>query len=574
MTTPEDTERPREPEWVEIPDPPAGNRTESDVSDEDRGRPLGAWVLGGGIAAALGGVGLFQSFGSTGLAAGAVTAAGGGAVYGYHKVRNRDGAKTPRTRRSKPAFGPARKGGPKLGRGKGPNLLGGKGAKLGGKGGPKLGKGGGPKLGGKSSKLFSGGKGPKLGSGKAGRLLGGKSGKLGGGRSGKLGGGRGSKLGGKLGRKTTSRLGSVGKSGGRLLGRGGKAGAGIGARGGKLLGGKGKAGIGRWGKSTAGGAGILGRSARKLGGKAGAAALRTKAGQRASRGFKAAKAVMRSTMPGEGRWKNMRDAARGAMGSPRNPFAQWTASIAAALLALTAMGHDKWKRRQAERNKRTAEDPAEAKKPPGPEAPPPGDGEKRTRERDLNRLRLADREEQLRRLIEEFEKLRAEGLIGPKEEVEHEKWRAYLERQIEDLRRVISEETAGTSEPGVIHPTRIHPRRTMTAFPLAAGAAEMNAAAAAHAPQSMLQVANELDQFGEVPTQVALAVRTYTMRLESDYPIHAAVVEKTQEFAIAVAQLKALADEIGPLFRQVHAKDLERFEAPRTNEQAWDVSSV
>jgi hypothetical protein len=500
VTTPEDTEqRPPEAEWVTIPEPPAENRSEPDASDEDRGRPLGAWVLGGGIAAALGGVGLFQAFGTTGLAAGAVTAAGGGAVYGYHKVR---GGRSPLDRAAKRArrtsgraLSGGKKGSPKLGigKGKGPKLGGGKGPKLGGKGGPKLGKGGGPKLGGKSSKLLSG-KGAKLGGGKSGRL---------GGKSGKLFGGRGSKLGGKLGRKATSRLGSVGKSGGKLLGRGGKAGLGKGARGGKLLGGKGKAGVGRWGKSTGGGAGILGRGVRKASRKAGAAAGRTRAG----RGFKAARSAMTGKAAGGSRWsrfKGASKAARSTMRSSRNPFARWAASIAAALLALTAMGHDKWKKRQAQN------------------APPAGtqtNGES------------------------------ADNDTTPTS-------------------------TPEPNDSGVINPTRIHQRRTMTAFPLAAGAAEMNAAAAAHAPQSMLQVANELDQFGEVPTQVALAVRTYTMRLESDYPIHPAVVEKIQEYAIAEAQMKSLADEIGPLFRQCHAKDLERFEAPRTNEQAWDVSSV
>ena len=559
MTTPEDTEPapPPEAEWVNISDPPA-NRSEPDTTDEDRGRPIGQWVAGGGSVAALGGAGLFQAFGPVGLAAGAVTAAGGAAAYGYYRVRSgkaRSGFKMGRTRttRSASRLGSAGKG---LGKGKGPKLSGGKGPKLGGGRGPKLGKGGGPKLG-------RGG----------GKLLGGKGAKLGGGKSGKLGGGRGSKLGGKLGR-STSRLGSAGKSGGKLLGRGGKTGLGLGKRGGKLLGGKGKAGLGRWSKSTGAGAGTLGskfgRGAKKAGGKLGAAALHTKTGQRAGRGFGAAKAAMRSAAPGKGRWKNMHRAARTAMTSNRNPFARWSASIAAALVVLTAMAHDKWKARHPEtpeaKNAAAGQEPVSDDVIHDADKPRAG----KTREQKLNELKLATKEKWLRETVEAFEKIR--HLCTPAEVEEHMKTRRRYEAEIDELRRLVN--PAGTQDPGVINPTHIHQRRNMTAFPLAAGAAEMNAAAASHAPQSMLQVANELDQFGEVPTQVALAVRSYTMRLESDYPIHAAVVEKIQEYAIAEAQLKSIADEIGPLFRQVHAKDLERFEAPRTNEQAWDVSSV
>jgi hypothetical protein len=102
----------------------------------------------------------------------------------------------------------------------------------------------------------------------------------------------------------------------------------------------------------------------------------------------------------------------------------------------------------------------------------------------------------------------------------------------------------------------------------------MNAAAASHAPQNMLQVANELDQFGEVPTGVALGVRAYTLRLQSEYPIHPAVIDLIQQYYVAQAQLTEIGNQIGPMFRQVHAKDLERFESPRVNEQAWDVGQV
>lgn len=120
--------------------------------------------------------------------------------------------------------------------------------------------------------------------------------------------------------------------------------------------------------------------------------------------------------------------------------------------------------------------------------------------------------------------------------------------------------------------SRTYRRRTpVMTFPLAATAAEMNAAAAGYAPADMWVVARELDQLNEVPAYVALAIRTYTQRLQSEYPINGAVVEAIHRLYQAQVQLVSLAEEIGPLFRRVHADDLKREEAPRTNEPLWNV---
>ncbi|MET8146362.1 hypothetical protein ABZU32_39150 [Sphaerisporangium sp. NPDC005288] len=113
--------------------------------------------------------------------------------------------------------------------------------------------------------------------------------------------------------------------------------------------------------------------------------------------------------------------------------------------------------------------------------------------------------------------------------------------------------------------------RPMSANPLAAAAAELNAVAAAHAPADMWQVARELDQLVEIPANVGMALRTYTVRLQGEYPIDPAVIEALGQLYAAHSQLVAMAEEIGPLFRTVHAEDLKREEAPRTNEQAWNV---
>ncbi|WP_371781720.1 hypothetical protein [Streptosporangium subroseum] len=142
--------------------------------------------------------------------------------------------------------------------------------------------------------------------------------------------------------------------------------------------------------------------------------------------------------------------------------------------------------------------------------------------------------------------------------------------------------TSQTKTPATDQDQRRHPytasptttrrrTRTMSTFPLAATAAEMNAAAASHAPADMWVVSRELDQLTEVPAYVALAIRTYTQRLQAEYPIDPAVVEAIHRLYQGQAQLVSLAEEIGPLFRRAHADDLKREEAPRTNEPLWNV---
>lgn len=111
----------------------------------------------------------------------------------------------------------------------------------------------------------------------------------------------------------------------------------------------------------------------------------------------------------------------------------------------------------------------------------------------------------------------------------------------------------------------------MSAFPLLSSAAEMAAVAASYAPQDPFEIARELDQMPDVTDHVALSTRSYAQRIESGYPIDPVVSQKLLELYAAQAQMRALAEEIGPLFRQIHADDLKREETPRTNEHLWNV---
>ncbi|MFF4413218.1 hypothetical protein ACFYY8_11860 [Streptosporangium sp. NPDC001559] len=118
-------------------------------------------------------------------------------------------------------------------------------------------------------------------------------------------------------------------------------------------------------------------------------------------------------------------------------------------------------------------------------------------------------------------------------------------------------------------------RRTVSNNPLAAATAELNGAASGYAPDDMWTVAREIEQLPEIPANVALALRTYTMRLQGgEYPIEAPVGEALHDLYAAMAQLVPLAEQVVTVFRTVHAADLARGDAPRTGEPKWDVGRM
>jgi hypothetical protein len=61
-------------------------------------------------------------------------------------------------------------------------------------------------------------------------------------------------------------------------------------------------------------------------------------------------------------------------------------------------------------------------------------------------------------------------------------------------------------------------------------------------------------------------------RLGSEFPVHHAVIEHLHEMAATTAGLAEFAQEAHSIHRVAHAKELERIEEPRPNEQIWDVA--
>jgi len=112
----------------------------------------------------------------------------------------------------------------------------------------------------------------------------------------------------------------------------------------------------------------------------------------------------------------------------------------------------------------------------------------------------------------------------------------------------------------------------MAGLPAAHIAADMAGAMARYEPADAYQVISESRQWTDVPTQVAMSVKSYTDRLEAArFPLNPAITDKLREFATAIAAARSVAEELEPLMRRAHEDDLARRESPRGDESKWNI---
>lgn len=60
--------------------------------------------------------------------------------------------------------------------------------------------------------------------------------------------------------------------------------------------------------------------------------------------------------------------------------------------------------------------------------------------------------------------------------------------------------------------------------------------------------------------------------LGADFPVDPSVPERLNEIAATVAGMADFSGEAHAVHRAAHAREMERIEEPRPNEQIWDVS--
>jgi hypothetical protein len=107
-------------------------------------------------------------------------------------------------------------------------------------------------------------------------------------------------------------------------------------------------------------------------------------------------------------------------------------------------------------------------------------------------------------------------------------------------------------------------------FPIVVASTEMPSAAARYAPQDMWAVVQDARQLGDIARNAALAIRTYTERLEAEYPVHPAVLDELYRYYQALAAAAPAGDDVHAAMQEVHKFDIERAQA-RRNERLWNV---
>ena len=125
--------------------------------------------------------------------------------------------------------------------------------------------------------------------------------------------------------------------------------------------------------------------------------------------------------------------------------------------------------------------------------------------------------------------------------------------------------------PRALGPGGTTPMRSTMAFPLLAAAEEFSASAARYTPESAHQIAPDLDRLPEVIATLADGIRLYATRIDSEEPVERPVTDALFVLFSGMTHLVALAEEIGPIHRQIHEREIARGEDPRHGEPRWNV---
>lgn len=104
-------------------------------------------------------------------------------------------------------------------------------------------------------------------------------------------------------------------------------------------------------------------------------------------------------------------------------------------------------------------------------------------------------------------------------------------------------------------------------------AGEMLGAAMVYAPEGMMQVGNDFAKLPEAFRNVANAMQKMAQRAHDQDPIHPSILDMMQGIYQKLQEAATLSEELAPAFRNLHAVDIQRLEAPRINESRWDVSA-
>ncbi|MBA4864954.1 hypothetical protein H1V43_27105 [Streptomyces sp. PSKA54] len=105
-------------------------------------------------------------------------------------------------------------------------------------------------------------------------------------------------------------------------------------------------------------------------------------------------------------------------------------------------------------------------------------------------------------------------------------------------------------------------------------AAEMESAANSYDPDNAMEILAMVEGLPAALTSVANVMRILAERADSEFPLEKEVANGFSDIFGAVMSAVAVAEDMGPIFRQAHEQDIARHEDPRNGpeaEKGWNV---
>ncbi|MFD0136865.1 hypothetical protein ACFVIL_23415 [Streptomyces sp. NPDC127159] len=114
----------------------------------------------------------------------------------------------------------------------------------------------------------------------------------------------------------------------------------------------------------------------------------------------------------------------------------------------------------------------------------------------------------------------------------------------------------------------------VSGFQFEEAAAEMEQAANQYEPEDAMEILAMVEGLPAALTSVANVMKILAERSDSEFPLEKEVADGFNDIFGALMSAVAVAEDMGPLFRQVHEQDIARHEDPRNGtdaEKGWNV---
>ncbi|MEU1452810.1 hypothetical protein [Streptomyces avermitilis] len=111
-------------------------------------------------------------------------------------------------------------------------------------------------------------------------------------------------------------------------------------------------------------------------------------------------------------------------------------------------------------------------------------------------------------------------------------------------------------------------------FQFEEAASEMEQAANQYEPENAMEILAMVEGLPAALTSVANVMKILAERSDSEFPLEKEVADGFNDIFGALMSAVAVAEDMGPLFRQVHEQDIARHEDPRNGpeaEKGWNV---